>query len=274
MNYVRQALNQAKNEVVKYESIFFSNVKAQFAYKGIILETVFNYVMECILLIFLWRAIYSENQTLYGRSFYQMKEYLLASCAFSSFYTYPSIHFLSLDIRNGEIAYTLTKPIDFQIQFFFKNLGRIVSSVLILMPLLFLLSFFSHTIPSGNLLFAFSSLMMGIFLCICFDFFLGILCFWTENSWGISLVRQVALQYLSGAFVPLDCFPSKIAAVLRDFFPFSGIVYFPVQFVTQSFSMDYFLDRMKFQAIWCLSFVIWGRTVYLIARKRTTVNGG
>lgn len=274
MNYVRQGFNPIKYAIDKYKTVFCTNVKAQLAYRGIIFESIFNYIMECILLVFLWKAIYSGSQILYGRSFTQMKGYLLASCSFSSFYSYPSIHFLSTDIRNGEIAYTLTRPIDFQMQFFFKNLGRIVSSILMIIPIFFILSFFSKSMPSGNLIYGFFSLLMGIFLCISFDFFLGILCFWAENSWGISLARQVALQYLSGAFVPLDCFPPQVTTILRDFFPFSGIVYFPVQFLTGSYPFSYFLSRMVFQTAWFLFFLILGRAFYLVARKKATVNGG
>jgi len=274
MNYVAQVLSSVRNKFTKYKSVFCANVKAQLAYRGIVLEIAFYYIMECVLLVFLWRAIYSGNHTLYGRTLAQMKGYLLASSAFSSIYSYPSIHFLSLDIRNGEIAYTLSRPIDFQAQFIFKNLGRTVSSMLVIAPFYILLSLAFGATPSGNAFFTVSSLAMGILLCISFDFCLGVLCFWTENSWGVSLARQIALQYLSGAFVPLDCFPPQIAKILRDYFPFSGIVYFPVQFATQRFSMTYFLDRVKFQAAWCLMFLVFGRLLYLLVRRITTVNGG
>lgn len=274
MNYAATAFSSVRDTFKKYEAIFRVNVKAQAAYRGIVLETVFYYGMECVLLVFLWRAIYSGNASLYGRTFPQMKGYLLASTAFSSFYCYPSIHFLSQDIRNGEIAYTLLRPIDFQAQFIFKNLGRILSTMLVILPIYLLFSLMFRTLPGGNLCFTVSSLAMGILLCVSFDFLLGVLCFWTENSWGVSLIRQIALQYLSGAFVPLDCFPPRIAKVLLDYFPFSGIVFFPVQFATRQFPTTYFLDRMKIQAAWCLAFLILGRTLYLLVRKITTVNGG
>lgn len=274
MNCLSKVLSRGRQGREKYSAVFLANVRAQLAYRGIVIETVFDYFMQCLLLILLWRAIYSDSPTLYGRSFAQMKEYLLASCAFSSIYAYPSIHFLSVDIRNGEIAYTLTRPLDFQAQFFFKNLGRVAASLLVVLPVFFLSSLLVGAVPGGSPLFSLVSLVMAIALCISFDFLLGILCFWTENSWGISLVRQVALQYLSGAFMPLDCFPPKVAEILRDYLPFSGIVYFPVEFLKQPYSWAYFLRRLGIQGLWCLLFLAVGRLFYGLARKKVTVNGG
>jgi ABC-2 type transport system permease protein len=274
MNFVKRILSRVQFKSKKYAILFWVNVKAQFAYRGIVLEVVFDYIMELILLLLLWRAIYGDNQILYGRSFSQMKGYLIASCTISYFFSYPSIQFLSLDIRNGEIAYTLIKPIDFQVQFFFKCLGRTVSYMIIVLPMCIIFARLSGATSSGNWIFAVASLLTGVIICICFDFFLGIICFWTENSWGIALARQVVLQYLSGAFVPLDCFPTQFTVIFRDYLPFSGIVYFPVQFATCAYTFSYFLNRMLLQTVWCLVFIILGRILYLIAKKKTFVNGG
>lgn len=275
MNYVKKKRRSLNVTLKRYRHWFMVNFRSQFAYRGIIFENIFNYIMQLVLMLLLWKAIYNHTEIIHGRSYEQMVQYILASSTISSFFIYPSIHFLSMDIRNGEIAYSLLKPIDFQTLFIVKNLGRTAAVAVTIIPIYALMVFFLGVASDqGNILFAFVYTLLGILTCVSFDFVMGLICFWTENSWGVTFVRQIAIQYLSGGFIPFEFLPDTISTLLRDWSPFSGIIYFPVQILTQNYPDSYILFRMVIQILWCMIFLVIGRLLHNLASTKTVVNGG
>lgn len=249
-------------------------MRSQFAYRGAIFENVFEYITQLLLMISLWSAIYAQNEQINGRSLNQMIQYIFISSTITSFYVYPSIHFLSRDIKKGNIAYDLMKPIDFQGQFIFKNLGRILSSIITISPFFILLLFVLPISIHGNILFSVVGTFLGIITCILLDFILGTLCFWTENSWGITFARSFILHFLSGAFIPLDFLPKAFSTLLQNYLPFSGIVYWPIQFFTMDVPIEKFFIQSLVQLLWCIIFWGSGQFLYRKIRGLTTINGG
>lgn len=274
MNYMKTARDEKKN-FKKYFLWASINLRSQFAYRGAIFENVFSFIMQLLLMVSLWSAIYAQKDQINNRTLDQMIQYVLISNTITSFYVYPSIHFLSRDIKNGSIAYDLMRPLDFQLQFIFKNLGRIASSVITVLPFFFIsIIVLPVDITQGNILFSFFSVLMGIITCVLFDFLLGVACFWTENSWGITFARNFAIQFLSGAFIPLDFLPKTFSKILQNYLPFSGIVYWPIQLFTTNVSNERFIVHLVVQLLWCMLFFGIGRILYCRIRSLTTINGG
>ena len=275
MPFMKKQEGNSPFSVRKYLYWAGINVRSQFAYAGIVLESIFTFVVQLLLLLTLWKAIYGDASVINGRSFTQMMQYVLISTTITSLYTYPSIHFLAMDIKRGNIAYDILKPIDFQTQFVFKNIGRIAAVALTILPfsVLFLLVLNLGS-TEGSYLCALISAVVGALTCIFFDFVLGSLCFWTENSWGLTFVRQFALRFLSGAFIPPDFLPRGVDVALREYLPFSGMVYWPIRFFTAKFSWNEFAFHIAIQLLWCVFLLFAGRYLYRRIRFRIQINGG
>lgn len=259
----------------KYFYWLAANMKSQFAYRGVIIENIFDFLLRIILMLLLWKSIYGQSVSISNRTFEQMKLYILVSTTIAAFYAYPSIYFLSMDIKHGEVAYSLIRPIDFQLQFIFKNLGIIMTMAVTILPCFFICIFLLHvTVAFESFFFAVIGTFIGILTCVLFDFTLGTLCFWTENSWGITFIRQFAIQFLSGAFIPLDFFPGFVKKVLINWLPFSGIIYIPVQFLVNPPALGYFMLRVSIQLGWCIMLLWLGRLLYRRMRSQIMINGG
>ena len=111
----------------------------------------------------------------------------------------------------------------------------------ITIPTVLLLIFvFRIHIPLGiGLIFFPFSLLLAYLLSFCFDYFVGLLCFYTESVWGLSITKEIIVTVLSGALIPLQFFPDVIQKILL-WLPFQAIYYTPLTMVAQpTLSLSY-----------------------------------
>lgn len=197
---------------------------SQLNYRGIIIDRLLGFLFQFILMFFFWRAVYSDIMVINGRNFEDMFIYMLLSVSISALYLYPTIAFISKDIKSGNITNILLKPIDYQIQFLNKQFGIALFMLFILTPIVILFLFISKAhIVWGNIVLFFISLFLGFLINAAFNFLLGILCFWTENSWGIASFKLVLVEILSGTLIPLDFYPAHLQNLVINMLPFSKI---------------------------------------------------
>ncbi|MBL8063122.1 MAG: ABC-2 family transporter protein [Anaerolineales bacterium] len=226
---------------------------------------------------FLWRSIYQGRETLNGLTFDQTYIYVaLGSAVFILLKTYVDWQ-LSFDIREGMIATYLIKPIDLQLYILFTSLGYCLMSLsAITIPTFLLLIFVFHIeIPLGVglLIFPFS-LVLAYLLSFCFDYFVGLLCFYTESIWGLSITKDIIVTVLSGALIPLQFFPDVIQNVLM-WLPFQAIYYTPLTMVAQpTLGWETFLPMLGVQLFWVIALFGLTRLFYDQAIKVLRISGG
>lgn len=73
----------------------------------------------------------------------------------------------------------------------------------------------------------FYSLWVGLFW-FQTSFLIGILAFWLEQTWVFRVMMMTVSQFLSGAILPLEIFPSWLVSVL-NYLPFPYLTYVPVK---------------------------------------------
>src|SRR5512138_1100110 len=184
---------------------------------------------------FLWRSIYQGRETLRGLTFDETYIYVaLGSAVFILLKTYVDWQ-MSYEIREGVIATYLIKPIDLQLYELCASSGfSLMSLSAITIPTILLMIFVFHVnIPLGIGLALFPfSLLMAYLLSFSFDYFVGLLCFYTESVWGISITKEIIVTVFSGALIPLPFFPDAIQKVLL-WLPFQAIYYTPLTMVAK-----------------------------------------
>ncbi len=226
---------------------------------------------------FLWRSIYQGRETLNGLTFDQTYIYVaLGSAVFILLKTYVDWQ-MSFDIREGMIATYLIKPIDLQFYILFASLGYALMSLsAITIPTFLLLIFVFHIeIPLGIglLIFPFS-LVLAYLLSFCFDYFVGLLCFYTESVWGLSTTKDIVVTVLSGALIPLPFFPEAIQKILM-WLPFQAIYYTPLTMVAQpTLGWGTFLPMLGVQLFWVIALFGLTRLFYEQAIKVLRISGG
>jgi ABC-2 type transport system permease protein len=226
---------------------------------------------------FLWQSIYQNRETLRGLTFNETYLYVaLGSTVFILLKTYVDWQ-MSFDIREGMIATYLTKPIDLQLYELFLSFGYFLMSLgAITIPTMLLLVFVFHIeIPTGAGLAIFPlSLMLAYLVSFCFDYFIGLLAFYTESVWGLSITKEIIVTVLSGALIPLPFFPEAVQEILL-WLPFQAIYHTPLTMVSQpDLGWGIFLPMLGAQIFWVVALFALTRLFYNQAIKVLRISGG
>jgi len=237
---------------------------SQLNYRGIIIDRLLGFLFQFVLMFFFWKAVYIDVSIINGRTFEEMFVYMLLSVSISALYLYPTISFISMDVKSGNITNILLKPIDYQLQFLNKQFGIALFMFIILAPIvtLFLIIMQTHFVGI-NFAFFFVSLFGGFLFNAVFNFLLGILCFWTENSWGIASFKIVLVEILSGTLIPLDFFPVHLQAFAIKIMPFSKIVYYPILILQGKLNIKEILISYTNAAVWIILIIILSSYFYI-----------
>jgi ABC-2 type transport system permease protein len=241
------------------------------------LFTILGNVVYLGVAFYLWRSIYKNVQVIHGLTFDQTYLYVaLGSAVFILLKTYAD-WFISYEIREGTIAIYLTKPVDYQLYALFTSLGSgLMNLTAITVPTILLLTFvFKVHITLGPGLLAFPvSLCLAFLISFNFDYLVGLMAFYNESVWGLTITKEIILTVLSGALIPLQFFPDAIQKILLVL-PFQAIYYTPLMMVTQpDQNIAVFLQMLAMQFLWALVTFAITRLVYEQAIKVLRVSGG
>lgn len=184
---------------------------------------------------------------------------------------------ISYDIREGMIAVYLSKPLDYQFYALFTSLGAgLMNLTAITVPTVLLLTlvFRVHVTPGPGLLIFPISLVFAFLVSFNFDYFVGLMAFYNESVWGLSITKEVILTIFSGALIPLQFFPDVIQKVLLVL-PFQAIYYTPLMMITKpDQNITLLLQMLAVQFMWVIVTFIVTRLVYDQAIKVLRVSGG
>ena len=226
---------------------------------------------------YLWKSIYQYGDVIRGLTFNETFLYVgVGSAIFILLKTYAD-WFIHNEIREGNIAVYLTKPIDYQIYNLFANLGSLLMNFMaISLPTAFMLSVvFRVKIPFGIGLLLFPiSLILAFLISFSIDYFVGLTGFYSESVWGISITKEIIVTVFSGALIPLQFFPDAIQKVLY-WLPFQAIYHTPLMMLTRANQgWDVFLPMIAVQIFWALVLFLAARLFYNQAIKVLRIAGG
>ena len=241
------------------------------------LFTILGNVVYLGVAYYLWKSIYAYSDTIRGLTFNETFLYVgLGSAIFILLKTYAD-WFIHYEIREGNIATYLTKPIDYQIYNLFANLGSLLMNLTaITVPTAFVLIFiFNVNIPPGIGLLLFPvSLLLAFLISFSIDYFVGLLGFYSESIWGVSMTKEIIVTVFSGALIPLQFFPDAMQRVLY-WLPFQAIYHTPLMMITRpDQGLSVFLPMLLVQVAWAALLFFLARLFYNQAIKVLRIAGG
>lgn len=263
----------------RYAALTKGGIMEGLAYQTSMITNIFANLIYLAIIYFLWKAIYASSPTdvVNGMTFYDTMIYLVLASAMFNFMDEFVIWNIGDDYQSGRIVVCLTKPIDYQAYMFWSLSGNVVTSFLItFLPTFALVCVIAHSsLHFGvNILFYFVSLIFATALNFLVDFFVGLICFYTESVWGVNIMKEVVVALLSGATIPLAFFPSMLRNVV-EFLPFQAIYNLPLQMLTdQSLSMGGYGVMFAKQLFWLLFMLLATRIFWSVSKRKLTVNGG
>lgn len=241
------------------------------------LFTIVGNIVYLSVAYYLWKSIYRYSNVIRGLTFNETFLYVgLGSAVFILLKTYAD-WYIHYEIREGAIATYLTKPIDFQIYNLFANFGSLLMNLLaITLPTIIMLGFvFKIKVVFGPGLFLFPiSILLAFLISFSLDYFIGLMGFYSESVWGLSITKEIIVSVFSGALIPLQFFPDAIQKVLY-WLPFQAIYHTPLMMVTRpDQGLDVFLPMMSVQVVWAIVLFIAARLFYNQAIKVLRIAGG
>jgi ABC-2 type transport system permease protein len=241
------------------------------------LFTIIGNIVYLGVAYYLWKSIYRYSDTIRGLTFNETFLYVgLGSAIFILLKTYVD-WYLNFEIREGSVASYLIKPIDFGLYNLFFSFGSVLMNLAaITVPTLVMLLFVfkvKFTMGPGLILLPLS-LFMAFMISFCFDYFIGLLGFYSESVWGLSTVKEIIVTVFSGALIPLQFFPEAMQRVLL-LLPFQAVYHTPLMMATRpNQGWDVFLPMLLVQLFWVATLFIGTRLFYNQAIKVLRVSGG
>lgn len=262
----------------KYLPFYRASITRFFVYR----VQIFFWVLHDFIVVFsqyyLWKAVYnySSKEIIHGFKFNDMVVYILLATITNSIVRVFIIYDIAEDVKQGNIAVQLIKPINYRIKFAFEKLGELPTFFLLEGPIyifcMLLLGIKLNLTISKVALFVISALL-GAAINFTFSFIIALFSFYTTNSFGLNGFKESLVLFLSGQLLPLVFYPSWLLAVV-NVLPFKHIVSTPILIMMDKVKGIELINVMGLQVIWLIAMLIILELFWQQAVKKVVVNGG
>lgn len=265
-----------------------AGVKIELAYKAQIIMWVFISFIEVFFVVFLYQAIYRNspegmNSVINGFTFYDMILYMLTSFFFSFVMGGGDTSYdIATDIREGTIANTLTKPVSYRLRHLFTYLGGLsLNFVMIVLP--FMTVIYGIFIGLGILKVTLGRMLLNILFFLIFSilagfinnavsYFIGMMVFYTDHLFGLSMARNAIQGFLGGQMIPLAYM--GMMGVVFSYTPFAFMNSIPVLVIMGKMEITQSIVYIFIAILWVFIIELVNKLIFKHALKKVTVQGG
>ena len=228
-----------------------------------------------ILLVFsrLWQVVAASSALAAARPvellwYLALTEWILLSV--------PPLHLeIEADVRSGDIAYQLPRPVSYLASTFARSLGELSGRLVTLAAAGTLLAWtLSGGLPA-DLRGALCALPIGAIAAVAllaFHAMIGLTAFWIQDCSPIYWIWQKLAFLLGGLMLPLDIYPAWLRSV-ADASPFSALIYGPASLVLD-FDAARALRVAALATFWMLACLTLLAALYRRALRALDLNGG
>ena len=182
----------------------------------------FTVVLKFSFTVLFWlSAMGTSNSFSYSKM--QMMIYFFVVMLIGFFVETDITEKVSTAIYQGNLSVDLLKPISYSFLNFTSYFAMKLCIVVFLVICAIALRFF----PAYSAAFAIS-VFFSLIINFEMSYLIGILAFWTNTVWGISMVNSVLLDVFGGRLFPIEIAPSGMQK-LCTFLPYQYIFYVPLQ---------------------------------------------
>lgn len=253
----------------KYLTVSLLTLQEYFIYRLNFILWRFRSFVLFLTVFFFWLAVYGDRSELLGYQKGQILAYLVGVAFLRGLIFGNRSGDLPGQIRSGELTRLIIKPIHLLPYWLSRDavdkLLNVVFTTLevALILLLFRFPLYFPSSAGTYLVFALMVLLAGA-LYYFFSFFLAATAFWTEEIWATRwLFGIVLLEFLAGAFFPIDLLPAWLVKVI-NYTPFPYMLYFPMKVWLEQLGSGEVLRALVLGSFWLLFFIV--LTKKLLAR--------
>ena len=235
-----------------------------------------NRIIEVMVYIFVWQAIYKQTGNAGGYTLQQMITYYILVITFSSFATWGVNEIMAENIKSGQINKELLNPISYFKYYFGINIGELLFATVVGVATFILCSLFWKLVLPDNVmdfLLCILIIILGVPITFSLQVIVGTIGFYTNSIWGMQVLRKAIIQIFSGIIAPITLFPNWFQN-LSKILPFKELIYTPINIWLGNFSTNEIIMIIVKQIIWGIALYSIAKIFFNHAIKNVTVNGG
>ena len=271
------------NKYKKYLAFSKAGILDGFAYKFSALGWLLGDIISLFILYFLWLAVYknSPTESINGMTFNEMIAYLIfARVATSLVFSSISFWIIGDDIYEGNIAISLIRPINYRYRLLASSFGVFLSTAILMFIPLWILSMILLNVTIGmpvpgvgtHLLFILSVLLSFV-IADSLNFLIGEIAIFTNALFGLMIIKNITIAFLSGSLLPSSYFPNWLNEILK-FLPFQSMIEKPIMIFLGRLTPSEILSSFIIQIIWIVILGILCNFSFNRLKKRVVSVGG
>lgn len=271
-----------KKFIQTYKPFTRAGMQEAVAYRANFFCFLIGEIMSCFIMFFVWKAVFnsSDSPTFMGFTMEDMVVYLFITFLTGYLSYSDGTYNIAMEIRDGSIAMRMIRPCSFEVCFLFQELGnKIINVLFIFAPIIIGTEAYRWYITGAcqfdiaHFLLYVVSLMLAYMISFYFNVSYGFMAFYLKNLWGADILKEVIVNFLSGATIPLAFMPAVLSDVL-SLLPFASLSYTPVMIYMGMYSPSQIAAKMLIQVMWLVVIFIIAKFIWNHAVKRLTVQGG
>ena len=184
--------------------------QTKFAYIKAFWFNIFGTAVSILIYYFLWKYVFQSRDELHGFTAVEITTYVIISRLLSSQFSGGINREFSEWVQKGDIVVELLRPVPLVFTLFGKRVGEFLFFLLFKgIPVSILATFIlGGTGPDGavNFVLFLVSVFISIGLMFWIEVMVGLISFFTLNSYGIGYTKTALMSILSGGIVPLFLF--------------------------------------------------------------------
>lgn len=235
---------------------------------------VLSYFIYVSVYAAVYRAIYAGQASVGGLNIREALTYVAVAWVLRSLYTNTLDREVTEDVRRGDIALSLLRPVDYPWSRVASAAGEaLVRAFLFTLPAAVVIASVYRVQPPQGLVPTLGFLLgtpLAFLVYAQLNLLVGLTAVFTEHTIGIQRAKNAMVDLLGGVLIPLTFFPGW-AQVILAWLPFQAITYTPVAMYLGELNI---LRGLLVQLAWVLVLFVVLRRLWRRALDRLTVQGG
>lgn len=265
----------------KYISFFRLRFLIGLSYRTAALAGIVTQFVWGVMEIMVYRAFYRADAAAFPMSFSATASYIWLQQAFLAVFMMWIMENEIFDaISDGNIAYELCRPVRIYDMWFARSMAnRLAKASLRCFPILIVAAFIKQPYglagPAGikTFLLFLITMVLGLLVTAAFCNLIYVLTFFMISPMGLKLLAGSAVEFLSGAIIPLPFLPDRIRFVV-ELLPFASMQNIPLRVYSGNIAGAELIRAAALQVFWIAALVLVGKILCAIAVRRVTVQGG
>ena len=246
------------------------------AYRFDHLMRILNTCLQIFIFWMIYRALYGENAEINGITLPMVTTNFILSLGLSAVFAMDDF-FLPSKIWDGSVANEFIRPVSFKGRMVAESVGNALFNLIFQFAPAAVIAIIALGIelPANPVMFILFliSAILGYGVLWTISFAAQTAAFWMVNVWSLMTIKNVFINVLSGAMLPLWFMPEWMGGVLT-FTPFSSIYFSPVQIYLGQLSYGEIAVKYGVAVVWILLIYILGDVLWKKGQKKLVVQGG